>query len=200
MIDNYNELESLLDKAEDLNWCSNVDTTDNTVEIQKHSPLGEDFFMDIQFDKDHSSESFLNNLLDYADSFDPDEHAAMWIEHRGKNGTPNSIMELIKDAYDIKDMISELYRYLSCETKDDNGAKDNISMEMNVGYLKNILKDLPDETPVFVACQGYCNYDFENNKPVDNTDTFAIVYDGKLFITDECAVTIDSDGDILETI
>ena len=86
------------------------------------------------------------------------------------------------------------------ENHNDNVVKDNIPMEMNVGSLKNILKDLPDEMPVFVACQGYCNYDFENNKPVDDTDTFAIVHDGKLFITDECAVTINSDGDILETI
>lgn len=199
-MENYKALEELLDKAEDLDWCSNIDTMNGDVEIQKHSPLGEDFLMDIPFDKYHQSESFLNNLLEYADSFDPDEHAAIWIENRGKNGTPNSIMELIKDAYDIKDMISELYRYLSCETKDDNVVKDNISMEMNVGYLKNILKDLPDETPVFVACQGYCNYDFDKNKPVDDTDTFAIVHDGKLFITDECAVMINSDGDILETI
>ena len=83
------------------------------------------------------------------------------------------------------------------ENHNDNVVKDNIPMEMNVGYLKNILKDLPDETPVFVACQGYCNYDFYKNKPVDDTDTFAIVHDGNLFITDECAVTIDEEGNTL---
>lgn len=60
--------------------------------------------------------------------------------------------------------------------------------EMNVGYLKELIKDLPDDMPVFVACQGYCNYDFVNQKPWDDTDTFAIVYDGKLIISDPCAV------------
>lgn len=61
-------------------------------------------------------------------------------------------------------------------------------MEMNVGYLKDLLKDLPDDMPVFVACQGYCNYDFKNHKPFDDTDTFAIVHNEKMIITDECRV------------
>lgn len=81
---------------------------------------------------------------------------------------------------------------------EDNGfSKDTViyidlvartKMEMNVGYLKDVIKDLPDDTPVFVACQGYCNYDFDHMQPVADTDTFGIVHDGKLFITDEYAV------------
>lgn len=70
-------------------------------------------------------------------------------------------------------------------------------MEMNVGMLRNIIKELPDDTPIFVACKGYCNYDFKNEKPTDDTDTFAIAHDGKLFITDECAVETDEDGHTL---
>lgn len=70
-------------------------------------------------------------------------------------------------------------------------------MKMNVGMLKNLIKDLTDETQVFVACEGYCNYDFENNEPLEDTDTFAIVHDGKLFMTDSCAVEIDTDGNTL---
>lgn len=70
-------------------------------------------------------------------------------------------------------------------------------MEMNAGLLKNIIKDLPDTMQVFVACEGFCNYDFENNRPNENTDTFAVVHDGKLFITDQCAVQIDDEGNIL---
>lgn len=70
-------------------------------------------------------------------------------------------------------------------------------MEINVGLLKKIIKDLPDNMPVFVACQGYCNYDFDNNRPYNDTDTFAVIHDGKLFITDDCAVEIDKDGNTL---
>ena len=63
-----------------------------------------------------------------------------------------------------------------------------MKMEMNVGNLKQLINNLPDDTPVFVACRGECNYDFDRGQPCKETDTFGIVYDGKLFITDECAV------------
>ena len=89
---------------------------------------------------------------------------------------------------------------------EDNGfSKDTViyidlvartKMEMNVGYLKDVIKDLPDDMPVFVACQGECNYDFYRKQPCKDTDTFGIVHDGKLFITDECAVDI-GDGETL---
>ena len=61
-------------------------------------------------------------------------------------------------------------------------------MEMNVGKLKEIIKNMPDDMQVFVGCEGYCNYDFKNRRPMEDTDTFGIVYDGKLFITDPCAI------------
>jgi hypothetical protein len=66
-------------------------------------------------------------------------------------------------------------------------------MEMNVGLLKELIKDLPDNMPVFVGCQGYTNFNFKRNEPWEDTDTFAIVHDGKLFITDDCVVE-DADG------
>ena len=65
-------------------------------------------------------------------------------------------------------------------------------MEMNVGKLKEILKDLPDDMLVFVGCEGYCNYDFKEGQPMDGTDTFGIVHDGKLFITDTCAIETET--------
>lgn len=67
-------------------------------------------------------------------------------------------------------------------------------MEMTVGKLREELKDLPDETPVFVACNGECNYDFEKSRPCVGTDTFAIRKDRMLFLTDENAV-LDKNGD-----
>ena len=65
-----------------------------------------------------------------------------------------------------------------------------LNMEMNVGKLKDIIGTLPDDMPVFVSCQGYCNYDFVHKHPCEKTDTFGIIHDGKLFITDDCAVDI----------
>lgn len=61
---------------------------------------------------------------------------------------------------------------------------------MNMGGLKTIINGLclSDDTPVYVASQGYCNYNFRESRPYNDTDIFLIVHDGKLFITDECAV------------
>lgn len=65
-----------------------------------------------------------------------------------------------------------------------------LRMEMNVGKLKQELEDLPDDMPVFVACEGYSNYDFGQKKPFDGEDTFAIIYEGKVFITDTYDVDV----------
>ena len=65
-----------------------------------------------------------------------------------------------------------------------------VNIEMNVRKLKDIIKNLPDDMPVFVACSGRCNYNFDRKQPFEDTDTFGIVHDGKLFITDDCAVDI----------
>jgi hypothetical protein len=69
-------------------------------------------------------------------------------------------------------------------------------MEMNVGRLKAALEFLPDDMQVFVGCQGYCNYNFEEGKSYCDTDTFAIVHNGKLFITDPCAIETET-GEII---
>ena len=56
---------------------------------------------------------------------------------------------------------------------------------MNIGYLKELIKDLPDDMEIFVGCQEHSNFNFRKNKAWTDSDTFAIVHDGKLFITDE---------------
>ena len=47
-------------------------------------------------------------VREYAYDFDPDEHAEMWVESRGKRGVPDSIRTLIDDADAIKEMAFEL--------------------------------------------------------------------------------------------
>lgn len=67
---------------------------------------------------------------------------------------------------------------------------------MDVGYLKELIENLPNDMEVFVSCQGYSNYDFCKNEPWADSDTFAIVHNGKLFIADECAVE-DGEGNTI---
>jgi len=67
-----------------------------------------------------------------------------------------------------------------------------LKMEMNVGKLKQELADLPDDMPVYVSCEGYCNYN--KIKRTGGTDTYAIVKNDKLFITDEVTVEVDGEN------
>lgn len=67
---------------------------------------------------------------------------------------------------------------------------------MKVTDLKKIIKSLPNDMEVFVGCEGYSNFDFENNKCYEGGKTIITIYDGKLFITDECAIETN-DGSTL---
>ena len=109
------ELENFLVKAKELEWSYILYKEEDGrtyVEMEKYSPLGEDFGMIVDFTEENPVDTFMSDLGEYYLNFDPEDHAAMWIENRGKNGTPNSIRALIDDAYAIKDMIQELYEDL----------------------------------------------------------------------------------------
>ena len=51
-------------------------------------------------------------VREYAYDFDPDEHAEMWVESRGKRGVPDSIRTFVDDADAIKEMLFELAQEL----------------------------------------------------------------------------------------
>ena len=109
-------LKKLLEVAEELDWICNVCAEENPkrnyIEMQKYSPAGEDFYIIVDFNDENPIKSFLENLEECCEYFDPDEHAEMWVGSRGKNGVPNTIRELIDDADAIKEMIGELCRVL----------------------------------------------------------------------------------------
>lgn len=74
-------------------------------ELEKYSPAGEDFFFAVEAE---TPEELVENIRVFYDSFDADEHAAMWIEHRGEGGCPSSVRLLIDDADAIDNMLRDL--------------------------------------------------------------------------------------------
>lgn len=76
------------------------------VEIEFWSEAGEDVIEEICFDG--TEDGFIKAFYDVANDFDPDEHASMWIEGRGKRGIPDSISTLIEDAEGIKQTLLRL--------------------------------------------------------------------------------------------
>lgn len=91
-----------IDVLESLDWCVCDYTNDGRVEIENYSPAGEDLIVCVEV------ENFPESVYEYASDFDADEHAEMWVGHRGEGGYPSNIRELIDDADAIKEMLEEL--------------------------------------------------------------------------------------------
>ena len=115
------ELEDLLDTTD---WNCRIYSEEDGhayVELQKESPAGEDFIMYIYFNQSEPVTSFLEDLKEYYEDFDPEEHAEMYIDCRGQNGVPETIRELLDDADEIKEMIGDVWRVLSEKSNITNG-------------------------------------------------------------------------------
>lgn len=72
------------------------------VELSQYSPLGEDYSFAVE------KKNITCEIVNYAENFDYEEHASIWIEHRGTNGVPSSIQAILDDAKSIGDMLDSL--------------------------------------------------------------------------------------------
>lgn len=113
-------MDALVDAAEGIDWSVHIE--DDCIEFEKYSPAGEDFIFTIVGNDENE---VAKKVREYAYDFDPDEHAEVWVESRGKRGVPNSIRTLIDDADSIKEMLFELAEEL------------RKAEEATVGGLKN---------------------------------------------------------------
>ena len=92
-----------MDILEKREWSVCDYTDDGRVELEWYSPAGEDFIVCVRV------ENFPDEILDYSDSFDPDEHIAMWIEAKqnGTKGVPGA-RQIVHDAEEIEKELDEL--------------------------------------------------------------------------------------------
>lgn len=95
-------LENLFAYIETLGWnvyCGD----DGYVELSQCSGAGEDFLFTV------SANNLIEDVKDYAESFDSEEHAAMWYNagQSGVRGVP-SLHTLVKDADEIQEMLEDL--------------------------------------------------------------------------------------------
>lgn len=79
-----------------------IDIDETEVYISKYSNLGEDFGFYVD------RENLLENIIEYCDDFDAEEHAEPFIEIRGQSGVPNSIQDLLDDAHEIAASLEDL--------------------------------------------------------------------------------------------
>lgn len=104
----FNQIETVLEENE-IRIIG--DLQDRYVELEFFSPLGEDFIMSIDFDG--TPKDFVVQFCSYCADFDPDDHAAFWVEQRGQNGTPSSVRDLIDDAEAIDDFLLDVLQQLA---------------------------------------------------------------------------------------
>ena len=101
-------------------------------EISKHSPAGEDFCFNIQCS--NAVEDAINAIAEYTNSFDEEEHIKMWLNAKDiDNNRLNvpSITELVEDAKNIKQMLTELSEGLESEPELD---KEDFEPDICDGY------------------------------------------------------------------
>lgn len=127
------ELEQkYIDILEQNDWSISSYTDDGRVDLETYSPLGENFLMCVEV------ENFPESVREYANDFDADEHAEMWIEARGiVFGVPESIRELIDDTEEIQKMLNELADALE-------GKNIENSMEELKQYRENSYYNIED--------------------------------------------------------
>lgn len=125
-------IDDLLDKAEELGWC--VRESDTEWEFIQNSPAGEDFFFDISTSDVHNADDMVREICSYANSFDAEEHAKMWIEAQGRvSGVPD-LKTLVKDADAIKEMLDEL---AAAVANDEDNAEGDDDEEEGVNSLED---------------------------------------------------------------
>ena len=131
------DLEKTMAIAESLGW---IVFSKNDSPVAEHtfiqvSPLGEGFQFSVSCDADHITDE----IRKYAESFDPDEHARMWITST-TNGVPGSVRDIIDNAEAIKAMLMELAVAIAAEPGEggfyDNFAKVVWSIDDVIGTAK----------------------------------------------------------------
>lgn len=126
-------IEELLEKH-DFNICGEItekysEKGKYDIELETYSPAGEDVIVSLIYDG--TDEGFVAAFVEYANWFDAEEHAEMWIESRGKNGVPESIKTLLEDAEWIKNMLLEVAEELNSL---DEESEDLTSMNREQFY------------------------------------------------------------------
>ncbi len=104
--------------CERLAW--NVTIYENDVELEQSAPAGGDF--SFKADK----KNFARSVKEYAEGFDADEHAEMWVQNMHTvRGVPQSIRTLIDDADAIQEMLTELSEQINNHKRSKNYGTGN---------------------------------------------------------------------------
>ena len=104
------------------------------IELETFSPKGEDVIVPLIYDG--TEDSFIAAFIEYANWFEAEDHAEMWIEGRGTNGVPESIKDLLEDAEWIKNILLEVADKLNnLDEDEDLDQIENMNREQFYNYI-----------------------------------------------------------------
>lgn len=126
-------------ESHDISLCGEIsertyNDDDYDVELETYSLEGEDVIIPLIYDG--TEEDFIRQFRSYAEDFDAEEHAEMWVESRGKNGVPNSIKDLLEDAEWQKQMLLKVANDL--EGIDNEEIEETTREELAKEFVKAI--------------------------------------------------------------
>lgn len=137
MMELSKRIEEVLEKF-DFSLCGEILERYNEkgkydIELETYSPEGEDVIVSLIYDG--TEEGFIAAFVEYANDFDAEEHAEMWIENRGKNGIPESIKDLLNDAEWIKNMLLKVADKLNNLDEDPEMESGSMDREQFYNYI-----------------------------------------------------------------
>lgn len=126
-------------------------------DIEFYSNADEDVIETVWYDGTDSG--FIEEFRQLANDFDADEHAEMWISHRGENGVPDDIRTLIDDAEGIKnkllsvaeqleEIIKEKRRYTVTVTISNGEEENTLTFETEAYSLEEATEEIQSQLDV----------------------------------------------------
>ncbi len=161
MMELSKRIEELLEKH-DFSVCGEIterynDKGNYDVELETYSQEGEDVI--VSFIYDGTEEDFIKQFKSYAEEFDAEEHAEMWIESRGKNGVPNSIKDLLEDAEWIKSTLEKVADDLENIGNDEEDIEE--TKEKLAEKFINAIKEIANKPDNLDNLECYLSHHFD---------------------------------------
>lgn len=135
MMELSKRIEEVLERF-DFSLCGEISERYNEkgkydVDLETYSPEGEDVIVSLIYDG--TEEGFIAAFVDYANYFEAEEHAEIWINIRGKNGVPESIKDLLEDAEWQKNTFLEVAEALN--SLDESEELSSMDREQFYNYI-----------------------------------------------------------------
>ena len=126
-----------------------INEEDNYYSIYVDNPCGEDFTIEINKTEDNQD---IQDIINYCENFDPEEHAASWIGGRGAPG----LRELLDNSDNIAETLSQLQYCL------EHIEEPNLPSKVEIGIEElNLSDEVVEAINNYLADKyGYCNNGF----------------------------------------